>query len=76
MNGDCAHGHVRATAGLLIISAILAAFIYQQLTDGRTQPWLVVLVSVLGLSAAAAILGTDAVETAAEVLKGLYGGER
>ena len=76
MSGDCKHRGVRATAGLLIISAILVVFLYQQLAEGQIQSWLVVLVSVLGLTAAAAILGTDALETASKVLKGFRGGGR
>lgn len=61
----------RVAVAAAIILAILAAFLYRVATAGHVQPWLVLLVSVLGLAAGAAVLGTDAVETGYAVLKGL-----
>jgi len=61
----------RVAVAFVIIAAILAAFLYRVATGGRVQPWLVALVSVLGLAAGAAVLGTDAVRTGYEVFRGL-----
>lgn len=60
----------RAVVGAVVIVALLAAFLVQLVRDGRVQSWLVLLVSVLGLAAGAAILGTDAVRTAYALLRG------
>jgi uncharacterized membrane protein YfcA len=54
-----------------IIAAILAAFLYRIATEGHVQPWLVLLVSVLGLAAGAAVLGTDAFEASYEAYREL-----
>ena len=54
-----------------IIAAILAAFLYRVATVGHVPPWLVLLVSVLGLAAGAAVLGSDAVRTGYAVVRGL-----
>lgn len=69
-------GRVRGAAGLLVILVIMAAFVFQLSTGDRVQPWLVLLVSVLGLAAGAAVLGADAVMTGYAVLRGLRGGKR
>ena len=61
----------RAVVAFTIIAAILAAFLYRVATSGRVQPWLVGLVSVLGLAAGAAVLGTDAMRMGYAVLEGL-----
>lgn len=63
----------RVAVAFVIIAAILAAFLYRVTTGGPVRPWLVALVSLLGIAAAAAALGTDAVETGYEVMRGLRG---
>lgn len=65
----------RAAAGMLVILVIMTAFVYQLSSANRVQPWLVLLVSILGLAAGAAVLGTDAVRTGYAVLRGLRGGK-
>lgn len=60
----------RAVVGAAVVVALLAAFLLQVARDGRVRPWLVLLVSVLGLAAGAAILGADAVRTAYALLRG------
>jgi phosphate/sulfate permease len=52
-----------------IILAILIAFLYQLATGEEIQPWLVLLVSVLGLAAGAALLGEKAVRTGYELFR-------
>ena len=54
----------RVAVAFTVIAAILAAFLYRVAAADPVQPWLVALVTVLGLAAAAAVLGTDAVRTA------------
>lgn len=61
----------RVLVAFTIIGAILAAFLYRVATVGHVQPWLVGLVSVLGLAAGAAVLGSDAVRTGYEVFREL-----
>lgn len=61
----------RALVAFTIIVAILAAFLYRIATAGHVQPWLVLLVSVLGLAAGAALLGGDAMAAAYEMLRTL-----
>lgn len=66
--GDPVDDRVRALTGTLVICVILAAFLVRFVGDGEVAPWLVFLVSVLGLAAGAAVLGDRAIETAAAVL--------
>lgn len=61
----------RVALAFTIIAAILAAFLYRIATEGHVQPWLVLLVSVLGLTAGAAVLGTDALEVGSEAYRDL-----
>jgi len=61
----------RVAVAFTIIVAILAAFLYRLATAGEVQPWLVMLVSILGLAAGAAVLGSDAIETGYAVLRGM-----
>ncbi|MFC7140916.1 hypothetical protein ACFQMA_13915 [Halosimplex aquaticum] len=76
MKRDTQTPWIRAVGGLLIIVAILVAFLYQLTARGETEGWLVVLVSLLGLAAGAAVLGSEAVRTGYRVLRGLRGGKR
>jgi phosphate/sulfate permease len=62
-------GRVRAATGMSIILAILIAFLYQLATGEEIQPWLVLLVSVLGLAAGTALLGEKAVRTGYELFR-------
>jgi hypothetical protein len=61
----------RLAAAFTIIGAILAAFLHRVVTGGHVPPWLVLLVSVLGLAAGAAALGSDAVAAGYAVVRGL-----
>lgn len=61
----------RVALAFTIIAAILAAFLYRIATEGHVPPWLVLLVSVLGLAAGAAVLGTDALEVGYEAYREL-----
>lgn len=61
----------RVAVASAIIAAILAAFLYRVATAGHVQPWLVLLVSVLGLAAGAALLGSDAMAVGYAVLRDL-----
>jgi len=76
-DGD-AHGHdpppVAARVGVAtaIIAAILAAFLYRVATGGSVPAWLGLVVSVLGVAAAAAVLGPGAVRTAVAALRTLW----
>lgn len=58
---------VRFVVGVLVIAVILAAFLHRMVSEETLQPWLVLLVSVLGLAAAAAVFGKDAVRLAAAI---------
>ncbi len=58
---------VRFVVGVLVIAVILAAFLHRQVSGEPLQPWLVLLVSVLGLAAATAVFGKDAVRLAAAI---------
>jgi hypothetical protein len=60
----------RMLVAFTIIVAILAAFLYRVATAGHVQPWLVLLVSVLGLAAGAAVLGSDAMAAGYEMVQG------
>lgn len=62
--------HARAIGGVVVIVALLAAFLLQVARNGEVEPWLVLVVSVLGLAAGAAILGADAVRTGYRLLRG------
>jgi hypothetical protein len=55
----------------VIIATILAAFLHRIAAGDPVPPWLVGLVSLLGVAAAAAVLGGDAVRTAYAVVRGL-----
>ena len=61
----------RVAVSFTIIAAILAAFHYRVATVGDVPPWLVGLVSVLGLGAGVAMLGSDAMTAGYEVFRGL-----
>lgn len=61
----------RVAVAFTVIAAILAAFLYRVAAADPVQPWLVLLVSLLGLAAAAAVLGSDAVRTASAALREL-----
>lgn len=76
MSGEGQPGLARAAAGLLVIAAILVAFLYQLTTSGEVALWLMLLVSVLGLAAGAAVLGVDALRAGYAVLCGLRRGKR
>lgn len=60
----------RVVVGTAIIFAVLAAFLHRVVTGRGIEPWLIFLVSVLGIAAAAAILGPEAVRVANEVVGG------
>lgn len=72
---DGGQDRVRAAAGLLVILVIMVAFVSQLSSPNRVQPWLVLLVSVLGLAAGAAVFGEDAIRTGYAVLRGHRGNE-
>jgi fatty acid desaturase len=63
----------RMATAFTIIGAILVAFLYRVVSGGHVPPWLVLLVSVLGIAAGAVVLGSDAVEAGYEVVRGLRG---
>ena len=60
----------RVVVGTAIIFAVLGAFLQRVIEGESVEAWLVFLVSVFGLAAAAVILGPEAVRVAHEVLQG------
>ena len=67
MSSDRHLPSVRATAGLLVIVAIHAGFLYRLAAGDPLQFWLAGLVTVLGLAAGAAIFGTEAMKVGAAI---------
>lgn len=63
-------GRIRAITGFLIVIAILVAFLHQLVQEEAIPPWLVLLVSVLGLGAGATLLGRKAIQTGYEIFSG------
>ena len=64
-----ARHRIRAVAGLLVITAILVAFLYRLAAGEPLQFWLAGLVTVLGLAAGASIFGTEAMKVGASIFE-------